>query len=82
MNTAINLSQGQGNAACQAYTQRALIQRLEGHDDEALEDFKKAANLGSEFAKTQVVRMNPYAAMCNQMLSEVIGKIRAGECTD
>lgn len=82
LNSAIDISHGVGKAACQAYTQRALIQRLEGDSDAALEDFKMAANLGSEFAKTQVVLLNPYAAMCNQMLSEVIGKMRAGECTD
>ena len=79
LNRAIELSNGRGKAACQAYTQRALINKLEGHDDEALNDFKMAACLGSTFARSQVVKMNPYAAMCNQMLSEVIGKIKAGE---
>ena len=27
----------------------------------------------------QVVAMNPYAALCNQMLSEAFGKLRRGE---
>ncbi|XP_078615910.1 tetratricopeptide repeat protein 36-like [Branchiostoma floridae x Branchiostoma japonicum] len=82
LNKAINLSQGKGKAACQAFTQRGLINRLEGRDEEALEDFKKAACLGSEFAKTQVVAMNPYAALCNQMLREVIGKLKRGEADE
>ncbi|XP_022090386.1 tetratricopeptide repeat protein 36-like [Acanthaster planci] len=82
LNHAIELSGGRGKAACQAYTQRALINRLEGHDDEALSDFKMAACLGSAFARSQVVRMNPYAAMCNQMLSDVIGRLKAGEYQD
>ncbi|XP_038078320.1 tetratricopeptide repeat protein 36-like [Patiria miniata] len=79
---AIELSRDHGKAACQAYTQRALINRLEGHNDEALNDFKMAASLGSSFAKSQVVRMNPYAAMCNQMLTDVIGRLKAGEYQD
>lgn len=82
LNKAIELSRGEGTAACQAYTQRALIFRLEKRDEDALADFKRAANLGSSFARAQVVQLNPYAAMCNQMLSEVIGKLRAGECQD
>ena len=79
MNHAIELSNGRSKAACQAYTQRGLIRRLEGNNEDALEDFKKAACLGSTFARSQVVQMNPYAAMCNQMLSDVIGRLQAGE---
>ena len=52
---------------------------ISGNDEGALDDFKIAANLGNEFAKQMVVQLNPYAALCNQMLSEVIGKIRRGE---
>ena len=52
---------------------------LSGDDQGALDDFKIGANLGNQFAKQMVVQMNPYAALCNQMLSEVIGKIRSGE---
>ena len=48
-------------------------------EDAAIEDFKRAADLGSEFAKVMVVQLNPYAALCNQMLREVIGKIKTGE---
>ncbi|XP_063965521.1 tetratricopeptide repeat protein 36 homolog [Lytechinus pictus] len=82
LNKAIELSQGTGKAACQAYTQRGLIYRLEKKDDEALADFKRAANLGSPFARTQVIQMNPYAAMCNQMLTEVMGRLREGKCQE
>ena len=52
---------------------------ISGDDGGALEDFKIAASLGNDFAKQMVVQLNPYAALCNQMLSEVIGKIRRGE---
>lgn len=56
--------------------QRGLLRRLAGQDDDAREDFEKAAELGSEFARQQAVALNPYAALCNKMLSEVIGKLR------
>ncbi|XP_046579968.1 tetratricopeptide repeat protein 36 homolog [Haliotis rubra] len=79
LNKAVELSRGEGKVSCQAYTQMGLIHRLEGDDTQAIEDFKKAAQLGSEFAKQQVVALNPYAAMCNQMLSEVMQKVRRGE---
>lgn len=51
---AIELSKGKGKPACQAYTQRGLIRRFEGNDDEARKDFQQAAELGSQFAKAQV----------------------------
>ena len=79
LNKAIELSDGRGKVAAQAFTQRGLLNKLNGNENDALEDFKKAACLGNSFAKQQVVQMNPYAALCNQMLADVIGKIRRGE---
>ncbi|ELU16706.1 hypothetical protein CAPTEDRAFT_155655 [Capitella teleta] len=79
LNSAIRVSEGEGKAACQAFTQRALIHRLKGEDEAALEDFKKASSLGSDFAKAQVIAMNPYAAMCNAMMREMVAKTRKGE---
>ncbi|XP_062521650.1 tetratricopeptide repeat protein 36-like [Corticium candelabrum] len=78
LNVAIQLSEGEGEVAKQAYTQRAIVRKMRGDDDNAVCDFQKAANLGSSFAKSQLVRMNPYAAMCNKMLSEAIGKLQSG----
>ena len=53
-----------------------MIHRLEGRDDLARKDFDLAAQLGSSFAKSALAAMNPYAAMCNQMLKNVFsGKI-------
>jgi len=82
LNKAIELSEGRGRAACQASVQRGMIERLRGNDDLARADFEKAAGLGSQFAKTQLVIMNPYAAMCNKMLHDVIGKLQRGEPED
>ncbi|XP_060574585.1 tetratricopeptide repeat protein 36 homolog [Ruditapes philippinarum] len=79
LNKAIELSGGHRKVACQAYTQRGIIKRLEGDDDGCKEDLRNAANLGGQFAKQLLVTMNPYAALCNQMLGEVIGKLRSGE---
>nr|XP_028563381.1 tetratricopeptide repeat protein 36 [Podarcis muralis] len=73
---ALQLSKGVGRVACQAFVQRGLIQRLQGHEQEAHRDFEQAARLGSAFARRQLVLMNPYAALCNQMLSEMIKKLR------
>lgn len=79
LNKAIELCHGRGNVACQAYTQRGLIKRLDGDEDGAKEDLRNAANLGGQFAKQLLVTLNPYAALCNQMLAEVMNKLRSGE---
>ncbi|KAJ8266310.1 hypothetical protein GJAV_G00128940 [Gymnothorax javanicus] len=78
---AIDLSGGAGYTACQALVQRGLLLRLAGRDEEARADFQHAASLGSAFAQHQLVLLNPYAALCNRMLSEVINKLRnPGDC--
>lgn len=76
LNEAISLSEGRGRSACQAFCQRGIMKRKEGHDDLARLDFEVAARLGSQFAKTQLVELNPYAALCNQMLHDVMGKLQ------
>ncbi|KAK3706566.1 hypothetical protein RRG08_055006 [Elysia crispata] len=79
LDRAIELSHGRGTAACQAYTQRGLIKKKEGDDGGAKEDLEKAASLGGAFAKQMLVALNPYAALCNQMLTGVLDKLRAGD---
>ncbi|KAM6238296.1 tetratricopeptide repeat protein 36 [Porphyrio hochstetteri] len=76
LETAIRLSRGCGRAACQSFVQRGLIQRLQGREEEARRDFERAARLGSAFARRQLVLMNPYSALCNQMLCEMLGRLR------
>ena len=46
-----------------------------GDEKSSLDDFTKAAELGSAFAKQQVLLSNPYAAACNQMLSKMMKDI-------
>nr|XP_056716801.1 tetratricopeptide repeat protein 36 [Euleptes europaea] len=75
LDTALELSKGAGRVARQAFVQRGLIQRLQGHDEAARKDFAQAARLGSTFARQQLVLMNPYAALCNQMLAAAMKKL-------
>lgn len=79
LDQAISLSSGSGRTACQALVQRGLLRRLACQNDGARADFENAAALGSDFARQQAVVLNPYAALCNKMLSEVINKIRNPE---
>lgn len=78
LNRAIELSKGQGRSACQAFCQRGLLLKKEGNDPEAMADFRRSADLGSEFAKSLLVQLNPYAAMCNKMLKNVFQALETG----
>ncbi|GBP50284.1 Tetratricopeptide repeat protein 36 [Eumeta japonica] len=73
LNRALELTAGKrSRCRAQALCQRGLLLRKRGLDDAARVDFAEAAKLGSSFAKKQVVELNPYAALCNQMLSQVM----------
>ncbi|KAF5292717.1 hypothetical protein FQR65_LT11185 [Abscondita terminalis] len=61
---------------CQAYCQRGLLNRKENRIDAARDDFNHAAKLGSFFAKNQLVELNPYAALCNQMLRQAFDSLK------
>ncbi|XP_065553223.1 tetratricopeptide repeat protein 36 [Lathamus discolor] len=76
LDAAIRLSRGCGRAACQSFVQRGLIHRLHARDEDARLDFERAARLGSAFARRQLVLLNPYSALCNQMLCEMLGRLR------
>ncbi|XP_026361431.2 tetratricopeptide repeat protein 36 [Ursus arctos] len=76
---AVTLSGGRGRAARQGFVQRGLLARLQGRDDDARRDFERAARLGSSFARRQLVLLNPYAALCNRMLADVMRQLR-GPC--
>lgn len=71
LNLAIEISNGQGKAGVRALCQRGILLKMKGNLDDARSDFSKAAKGGSKFAKSQLVELNPYAAMCNQMLKEI-----------
>jgi len=79
LNKAITVSEGKGKAAANAFCQRGILYRKNGQDDDALKDFNAAAALGSGFAKSMLVEMNPYAAMCNAMLRNVFSAMATGQ---
>ncbi|XP_065075655.1 tetratricopeptide repeat protein 36 homolog [Ochlerotatus camptorhynchus] len=69
---ALKLSNRSGRTGCRALCQRGVLRRKNKDTDGAREDFEAAAKLGSQFARTQLIELNPYAALCNQMLREVM----------
>ena len=78
LNKAIVLSEGKGKAGSLALCQRGLIYKLMGKNKEALNDFEWAAKLGNQFAKSMIVQTNPYAALCNKMLRDIMSNIDGG----
>uniref|UniRef100_A0A182MUH9 Tetratricopeptide repeat protein 36 n=1 Tax=Anopheles culicifacies TaxID=139723 RepID=A0A182MUH9_9DIPT len=69
---ALKLSNHTGRTGCRALCQRGILKRKNNDIDGAREDFDMAAKLGSKFARTQLIELNPFAALCNQMLREVM----------
>ncbi|KAI9219947.1 hypothetical protein BC828DRAFT_384762 [Blastocladiella britannica] len=57
-----------------AYTQRAVVLKGLGRQDESVRDWERAAQLGSDVAKTMAVAENPFAQMCNAIMKEVMAK--------
>ncbi|KAK9739318.1 Tetratricopeptide repeat [Popillia japonica] len=79
LNQAVQLSENNllyNKTLCQALCQRGLIYRKRDDIESARSDFEKAAKLGSKFAKSQLVELNPYAALCNQMLRKVMDELK------
>ncbi|CAF3352245.1 unnamed protein product [Rotaria sp. Silwood1] len=77
LSTAIDLSSNAKNnqkTLSLALTQRGILNRFLGDEKASLDDFTRAAELGSAFAKQQILLLNPYAAACNQMLSKMMKK--------
>lgn len=74
LHLAVELSEGKGRVGIQALCQRGALYRWMEQDDKAKADFVRAAKAGSSFAKSQLVALNPYAAMCNAMLREITCK--------
>ncbi|XP_059058426.1 tetratricopeptide repeat protein 36 homolog [Achroia grisella] len=73
LDKALQLTEGsKGRARALALCQRGVLLKKLGQGDLARAAFTEAAKLGSGFAKKQVVEMNPYAALCNQMLTQVM----------
>ena len=52
-----------------ALIQKSMVLRMKGNEDGARVSMEEAAALGNAFARSEAVKMNPYAAMCNAMLA-------------
>jgi len=61
------------------FNERLFLTFCLENDEAAKADFQKAANLGGVFAKQMLISLNPYAALCNQMMAEMISKVKKGE---
>ena len=59
---------------CRALTQRGIIKRKQNDLDGARDDFNESAKLGSKFARQQLVDLNPYAQLCNQVVSKILNE--------
>lgn len=57
---------------CRAYCQRGIIKRKVNDTEGARDDYNEAAKLGSKFARQQLVDINPYAQLCNQMVKQLL----------
>lgn len=57
---------------CRALCQRGIVKRKLNDIDGAREDFNESAKLGSKFARQQLVTLNPYAQLCNQMVTKLL----------
>jgi len=65
--------QGDRSVLRQSYTQRGIIRRVKGNDEEAaLKDLQMGGKYGNVYAKREAVRLNPYAALCNQYLAQAM----------
>ncbi|XP_018329707.1 tetratricopeptide repeat protein 36 homolog [Agrilus planipennis] len=60
----------------EALCQRGLLYRKMENEELARNDFNEASKLGSQFAKNQLIEMNPYAALCNQMLKQAVENLQ------
>ncbi|XP_050334599.1 tetratricopeptide repeat protein 36 homolog [Bactrocera neohumeralis] len=75
LSKALALCTEQPRTKCTALCQRGVLYRKQNNVDAARKDFEDAAHLGSSFAKTQLVELNPFAALCNQMLRQAFDQL-------
>ncbi|XP_022216894.2 tetratricopeptide repeat protein 36 homolog [Drosophila obscura] len=77
LNKALELaSDQQTRTRCHAHCQRGILYRKLDNLDAARSDFEAAAQLGSKLAREQLVEINPFAALCNQMLRQAFDQLQ------
>ncbi|TMW43386.1 hypothetical protein DOY81_011534 [Sarcophaga bullata] len=75
LNQALTYSTKPSKTRCHALCQRGVLFRKQEKLDDARNDFEEAAKMGSKFAKQQLVEINPFAALCNQMLRQAFEQL-------
>lgn len=68
------VSPSDGRVLKNAYSQRGAVWVQRKEDEKAMRDFEQAAQWGSEVGREYVVKNNPYAKMCGEMVKEVLRK--------
>ncbi|EDW41386.1 GM24593 [Drosophila sechellia] len=77
LNKALELANDQQTRTkCHAHCQRGVLYRKLDNLEAARADFEAAAQLGSKFAREQLVEINPFAALCNQMLRQAFDQLK------
>ncbi|XP_016999368.2 tetratricopeptide repeat protein 36 homolog [Drosophila takahashii] len=77
LNRALELANDQQTRTkCHSHCQRGVLYRKLDNLDAARADFGAAAELGSKFAREQLVEINPFAALCNQMLRQAFDQLK------
>ena len=66
----LELSEFKGIAAAQAYIQRGSLYMKNKNKVKAIEDFKKAGNLGSKQGKEMALGLNDMAELCGSAVNE------------
>ncbi|KAJ1854393.1 hypothetical protein GGH12_004550 [Coemansia sp. RSA 1822] len=59
----------------QAYTQKAIVLKALGNQDDAFFNFSQGAKCGNSVAKTAASKENPYAKLCGQMVSQAMKQL-------
>ncbi|KAJ2497510.1 hypothetical protein GGH96_005047 [Coemansia sp. RSA 1972] len=59
----------------QAYTQKAIVLKALGNQDDAFYNFSQGAKCGNSVAKTAASKENPYAKLCGQMVSQAMKQL-------
>ncbi|KAL7752491.1 hypothetical protein RI367_002025 [Sorochytrium milnesiophthora] len=78
LNAAVEYGVGDPHVLKQAYTQRAVVYKAMGQTERSLADFQRGAQYGNSVARVAAVKENPYAQLCNSIMSEVMGNYTKG----
>ena len=82
LNTAIDECELSTRVAQQAYAQRGILKRLKDDTEGARKDLETAGHYGNAWARHEATKLNPYAALCNQMLKQAMDQLSGKSATE